>query len=269
MTISTTQTQNTPSTDQTIQSKSICVVGAACSMRGKGLGALIDSHDDVIRVNEHKTLGFEDDSGIKTTILCTYRDCLAKKERKLNELWLFVPGKRLLTIVKTPNELHETYLGNELNAKLCKPKLITIFGSPPWASFPGKKPVGKVRSARDAAAVEDTTAYRSQQPFPGSTDQHHRLHRPSTGLMAIVMAVYGYQKVSIVGFGNRDKVRLGYYDRDMTGTQRATRQAKTAHNFEKERLIINAWEQQGLLTRIDNDPLPEDVLNGDGTPLQT
>ena len=48
--------------------KTIAIVGNSPCQLGKGLGAEIDSHDIVIRMNNYQTKGFEEDYGSKTTI---------------------------------------------------------------------------------------------------------------------------------------------------------------------------------------------------------
>ena len=51
-----------------LEGKSIAVVGNSPCQLGKGLGAEIDNHDVVIRMNNYQTAGFEKDYGSKTTI---------------------------------------------------------------------------------------------------------------------------------------------------------------------------------------------------------
>ena len=45
----------------------ICVVGSADSLVGKELGELIDSHDIIVRINQPKISGFENDVGSRLT----------------------------------------------------------------------------------------------------------------------------------------------------------------------------------------------------------
>lgn len=52
--------------------KSILLIGNGGSLKGKGLGNKIDKFDEVIRINEGKTKGWEEDAGMKFTIWCTY-----------------------------------------------------------------------------------------------------------------------------------------------------------------------------------------------------
>lgn len=49
------------------QSKFI-IIGNGASLLGRGLGGLIDTYEQVVRFNEFKTVGFEEDVGTKTTI---------------------------------------------------------------------------------------------------------------------------------------------------------------------------------------------------------
>jgi len=45
----------------------VIIVGNADTLLGKNLGSVIDSYDDVIRINNFKTKGYEKDVGTKTT----------------------------------------------------------------------------------------------------------------------------------------------------------------------------------------------------------
>jgi hypothetical protein len=48
--------------------KSCAIIGGGYRLKGRKLGAEIDSHEAVIRVNEHKVKGYEEDVGHKTTL---------------------------------------------------------------------------------------------------------------------------------------------------------------------------------------------------------
>lgn len=54
--------------DKFLSGKSIAVVGNGPSERGKGLGAEIDSHDIVVRINNYRTKGYERDYGRRTDV---------------------------------------------------------------------------------------------------------------------------------------------------------------------------------------------------------
>jgi hypothetical protein len=51
-----------------VKGKTVAIVGSGPSERGKGLGGEIDSHDIVIRINNHTVKGFEADYGSRTDI---------------------------------------------------------------------------------------------------------------------------------------------------------------------------------------------------------
>lgn len=54
--------------DKLLEGKTVAVVGNGPSERGKGLGREIDAHDVVIRFNNYRTHGYEDDYGRKTDV---------------------------------------------------------------------------------------------------------------------------------------------------------------------------------------------------------
>lgn len=52
--------------------KSIVIMGNGASLKNSGLGNKIDEFDEVVRINDWKTRGFENDAGTKTTIWGLY-----------------------------------------------------------------------------------------------------------------------------------------------------------------------------------------------------
>lgn len=52
----------------------VIIIGNGSSLLGRSLGSIIDSHEQVLRFNEFKTVGFEADVGTKTTIWFYHRD---------------------------------------------------------------------------------------------------------------------------------------------------------------------------------------------------
>lgn len=55
-----------------IDNKSILLVGNGGSLKNSNFGSKIDEFDEVIRINEGKTIGWEKDAGTKFTIWSTY-----------------------------------------------------------------------------------------------------------------------------------------------------------------------------------------------------
>jgi len=72
---------------------------------------------------------------------------------------------------------------------------------------------------------------------------------PTTGLSTIALAITAVGYVDVIGFGLRDVFRAGYFWAPDLGVG-------AAHDYEVERVLINKWEQQGQLRRLDGDPLP-------------
>lgn len=240
----------------------VCVVGAACSIKGTNLGEEIDSHDVVMRVNNHSLIGHEADVGSKYSILCV---CLLDENLHthikynranrlvgivplrigpfevpisggIDELWLYAHLMRFTTKRVSSNDAILTTLRSGLNdilSELNRP--LTIFSNPSWVVCP------------DNIILSDPEYLRQQPPL--LADQ--TIIRPSTGFMAIIQAIYRWGSASIAGFGYRESVHLGYYDKKFTSSQLASRINNTPHNYEAERLFINKLEEKGLVKRLD------------------
>ena len=84
--------------------KTCAIVGASDGLDGKNLGSEIDSHDAVIRVNDHPTIGFEDDVGRKTTFRIIVNDVLYSILSQV--------GKRTLAKVKLPSKCIDVFSGS-------------------------------------------------------------------------------------------------------------------------------------------------------------
>lgn len=226
---------------------SVCIIGAGCSIKHTKIGDKIDSHNVVIRVNGHEVDGHEEDVGSKCTILCTF-PCKQQLQTCLqtpifigiHELWLFKPDHRIITKTIPGDIAHNLYLGDVLSK--FNAKSLIIFGSPPWSLFPGPQ------QDRQKGETHRLVEYYKQQPHLSNTV----LERPSTGFMAIVMAIYRWGNVSIAGFGKRESVRLGYYDKDLTLAAIGARNDTTAHDYEAERLLLNELEEKKLVERLDD-----------------
>lgn len=52
----------------------VCIVGNGASLLGRGLGQAIDEHECVVRFNEFKIVGFEQDVGRRTSVWFYNRD---------------------------------------------------------------------------------------------------------------------------------------------------------------------------------------------------
>ena len=63
--------------------KRVIIVGNADTLTGKNLGSVIDSYDEVIRINNFKTKGYEADVGTKTTGVHINESISAKDMKKI------------------------------------------------------------------------------------------------------------------------------------------------------------------------------------------
>ena len=257
----------------------ICVVGAACSLKGKNLGGKIDSHDEVVRVNNHAVEGYEKEVGSKTTILSTF-DCPASSINgsrwpwqrgtgivaDINEFWWYLPTARIIPQIKSGYELCRLEYFNlnyekwrKISNNDFKTTTHFIYGSPSWSYIP--KLFLPKKSGRPWYPNEEEinswllsvwghknfNLYFNQQP--NLWGPKTKLMKASTGFMAIMMAIYRWGKISIAGFGMREQVRLGYYNKDVNIEWR---KKKTSHNYEVERKLLNSLENRKIICRLDS-----------------
>lgn len=70
----------------------VLIVGNGPSLLGSELGVVIDSYDIVVRFNNYRTEGYEQDVGTKTTIWSRYRDLEIERDSStFNQIWVVVP----------------------------------------------------------------------------------------------------------------------------------------------------------------------------------
>lgn len=110
-----------------MKDKSVLLIGNGGSLLDSNLGKKIDEFDEVIRINEAKTKGWEKDVGTKFTIWCTYNpnkkfnkflegyknrnysmDKIWDIVKGINEIWYVAPRMDLLNVwvTETTKKLH-------------------------------------------------------------------------------------------------------------------------------------------------------------------
>jgi CMP-N-acetylneuraminic acid synthetase len=69
------------------------------------------------------------------------------------------------------------------------------------------------------------------------------IQAPSTGMLSIINAMNRWGVlIDIAGFGSSEETIFGHY---------TSKKFSNCHDFARERLIINQWEKEGLVRRID------------------
>lgn len=70
---------------------------------------------------------------------------------------------------------------------------------------------------------------------------------PTTGLLGICYAISKFScPINIVGFGMNDKIEKSHYEKNRCPSW-------TGHDLDSERLILNKWENQGKIRRLDEN----------------
>lgn len=221
-----------------LQRPSVVVVGNGGSLRGSRLGWMIDGYDVVVRCNWYTLDGYEADVGTRTThwcIMCSPRtlthfqtatvpfgtfrtDC-----SHLTELWLRYTGH---------DEPYEKALTLFQNWKHAETVQTTQFPNCSWWMEPG--------------------VTRPQQP---PEKDIMRIDMATTGLLAVLKALDKWgPPVNIAGFGPRHEVVPHHYEHD--GYEHPPKEHVPVIDFEAERLLLNEWEERGLVRRLDGGSLP-------------
>lgn len=203
----------------------VCVVGNSVNLRDCPIGTLIDEHDVVVRVNWYTIDGFEKYSGTKTThwmLFCSYlEDTLARGHVHSGTIRYHCRGI---------TGLWGRHYGNRAEWEYC------------LSLLPGWKQAEKIGHRPTAFAVQRWKD--DYERFFGHPDD--RLKMPTTGLLAVVKAIEKWGvTINIAGFGHRHQTRHGhYYNPKYTPLN-------DVHDWDAERQLLNEWEEDGIIRRLD------------------
>lgn len=93
--------------------------------------------------------------------------------------------------------------------------------------------------------IKKICGYSIMNNFERWNVDRHRLPVPTTGMVSIAEALDRWgAPVDVAGYGPADKYVPGYYYPSSPVTA-------TSHDYDAERILINEWEQDGLIRRID------------------
>ncbi|XP_057211009.1 CMP-N-acetylneuraminate-beta-galactosamide-alpha-2,3-sialyltransferase 1-like [Triplophysa rosa] len=192
--------------------RSCAVVGNSGNMIGSRYGALIDSNDFIIRMNEGPTVGYEQDVGSKTTHRIIYPESAVDMEDQTHLVLL--PFKILdlqwLISVFTTKHIDQTYTYVRPSIKADESKVMILH--PAFIKY----------------------VYESWLQSEGTY--------PSTGFISIILALHICDEVSVFGFGpTHDNAWHHYFDDSVVGSNDGP------HAGDFERSVIAELHQKQII----------------------
>jgi len=204
--------------------KSIVIIGNGASLKNSGLGKKIDEFDEVIRINECKTKGWEEDAGMKFTIWATFNP--DKRIMKFIRSYISL-GYSMDTIKELVKEVHEIwYVGARADC------------SRPWKS-------------KFVTELElDNVIKRHSSPL--TVRQISRvIEYPTTGFVLIWLFTRLYDKIYLAGFdfGGITDPTLKYHHY----FHETPKYDKDIHNFKHEHEIVDILVREGKIEYLKPD----------------
>lgn len=205
------------------------VVGNSGIMKNTRLGDVIDNFDIIIRMNDAPVIHFEKDVGSRTTIRLAYPESTFRQKENFSPDWL------LAIIVYKPLDI--VWLYTVVQGKTMK----TQEGF--W-----KKIAYAVHKKPEEVRLLSPEVLQMGAELIGNmvAEDTKNKHVPTTGFIAITMALKMCDEVSVVGFGydtSKPKSHLHYYDgltMDVVkkfGTHDVSQETKTLHKLVEQGII--------------------------------
>jgi len=206
--------------------KTVCLVGNGDSLKGLGLGRLIDSHDIVVRFNLCKIIGYEEDVGVK----CTHwfiNEHLSQSEKFCKDYF----SKRIKELKR--HGLHTVTWRTEFFKRNLEGELRS-----------------KGRTMFTQTCLDESLIYGCQNFYPsiikvlpkeGKSIASHGPIVATLGFGSLCYFLLRYETVNIVGFGHEKEKNLGnYYNADERPSE------WLYHDLEEERRLINFLKVERL-----------------------
>ncbi|XP_061787722.1 alpha-N-acetylgalactosaminide alpha-2,6-sialyltransferase 1-like isoform X2 [Nerophis lumbriciformis] len=184
------------------------VVGNAGILNGSKMGKEIDSHDFIFRMNGAVIQGYETDVGNKTSVYVHTAHTITSSLstlRKYNNM--AIPHDEGIKYVMIPAGLRDyQFLGG-----LLKGDIVTA------GSFKDKRPrmyyAGQYNESRFYVLYQDFLRYVRNRflPSPRMEKKHWACYRPTTGALALFLALHTCDQVDAYGFMTQDYSKYSNY----------------------------------------------------------
>ncbi|KAI6073140.1 CMP-N-acetylneuraminate-beta-galactosamide-alpha-2,3-sialyltransferase 4 isoform X1 [Aix galericulata] len=224
-----------PESIQSLKCRRCAVVGNGHRLRNSSMGETINTYDVVIRLNNAPVHGYEQDVGSKTTMRLFYPESAHFNPRTENN-----PDTLLVLVPFKPMDFQwmEAILNDKKRASVRK----GFWKQPPliWDANPEQVRI------LNPYYMEVTAAKLLNLPMkqPRKVKQ-----KPTTGLLAITLALHFCDLVHIAGFGYPDsankKQTIHYYEQITLKSM-----AASEHNVSHEAVAIKRMLELGLVKNL-------------------
>ncbi|OXB81242.1 UNVERIFIED_CONTAM: hypothetical protein H355_014286, partial [Colinus virginianus] len=233
-----------PESIQSLKCRRCVVVGNGHRLRNSSMGDSINTYDVVIRLNNAPVHGYEQDVGSKTTMRLFYPESAHFDPRAENN-----PDTLLVLVPFKPMDFQwmEAILSDKKRASVWEPCVLFqvrkgFWKQPPliWDADPEQVRI------LNPYYMEVTAAKLLNLPMkqPRKVKQ-----KPTTGLLAITLALHFCDLVHIAGFGYPDtankKQTIHYYEQITLKSM-----AASEHNISHEAVAIKRMLELGLLKNL-------------------
>ncbi|XP_070563472.1 CMP-N-acetylneuraminate-beta-1,4-galactoside alpha-2,3-sialyltransferase-like isoform X2 [Ptychodera flava] len=208
----------------------LCViVGSGGVLREKKLGKLFDQYDVVFRINSAPVRGYESMVGNKTTIRVAYPEAAPKTSSGYDRHSLFS------MVAFKAKDLE--WLQNVIHDK-----------APPSKGFWTKIALSLPKRPEQVRLVNPMLVRETAFDLLGYPTNQGRMSKnvPTTGTIAIVMALRFCDEVHVAGFGyqtNNPEAYLHYYE----NTKMKSIPSLFTHNLSQEKLFLRKLVEKGVI----------------------
>ncbi|CAG00953.1 unnamed protein product, partial [Tetraodon nigroviridis] len=216
-----------------LECRTCVVIGNSFTNKNSSLGSLINKYDVVMRLNNAPVRGYEDDVGNKTTMRFFYPESASHDPKLHNEpdtLMVLVPFKQ-----QDLRWLKEILYNEKRGRK--------GFWRPPPQFWLGD--VSKIR-VLDPHFIRQTAEKLLHIPLPSRSQK--RPVNPTTGILAVFVALNYCDVVHIVGFGypnSSQRQPIHYY-----GYDTMTSMKNSDHDLNHEAKALKRLQDSGAISHL-------------------
>ena len=211
----------------------VILIGNGGSLKGTNLGHKIDQFDEVVRINEAKTIGWEKDAGTKFTIWCTYNPDKKFKKYYLGYKSLGYSDEEVSDMLSTVKEI---WYISPLSQYLHSWNNYNTF----YRNLGIKNFTKRIESESTRNRISKIVGH------------------PTTGFILMNILLEMYDKIYIAGFdflGLREDVPVHHY---FTNTKMKKVVKDSVHDFKKEYEWCLEKEKEGCIINLREDSVIED-----------
>ncbi|KAF3823723.1 hypothetical protein GH733_007191 [Mirounga leonina] len=224
-----------PESIQSLKCRRCVVVGNGHRLRNSSLGDAINKYDVVIRLNNAPVAGYEGDVGSKTTMRLFYPESAHFNPKVEND-----PDTLLVLVAFKAMDFHwiETILSDKKRVRK------GFWKQPPLIWDVNPRQVRILNPFFMEIAADKLLSLPMQQPR-----KIKQVQKPTTGLLAITLALHLCDLVHIAGFGYPDahnrKQTIHYYEQITLKSM-----AGSGHNVSQEALAIKRMLEMGAVKNL-------------------